>query len=73
MKREPYPLKGGARGVNSDKKRDIIDKIGPVMKQSCLRFWNDLPECDSSRDLTLNYDKVNDNVSQKSKRSKRRK
>ena len=58
LKKNAYPSKGVPCGVTSDKKRDIIEKIGPVMKTSRMKFWHELPECETSKDLTIHYDKV---------------
>ena len=57
LKKPAYPLKSGPRGVNAEKKRDIISKIGPCMPESRLKFWRELIESDLAKDLTLNYDK----------------
>ena len=70
MKKSPYPSKGDARGVNAEKKRDIIQKIGPVMLSSRLKFWRELPESESAKDLTLNYDKVDNGTKKKSRGKK---
>ena len=61
LKKNAVPSKGGRLGVNAEKKRDIFQKIGPSMRESRLKFWHELPESESSLDLTLNYDMVDGN------------
>ena len=70
LKKAEYPLKGGPRDVNSDKKRDILQKIGPCMPESRLKFWRELDESETAKDLTLHYDDVDG--SKKSKRAEKR-
>ena len=72
LKGMAYPLKVGPRGVNAEKKRDILEKIGPCMPESRLKFWRELEESESAKDLTLNYDKVDSRQKQKESGKKNR-
>ena len=70
MRKSPIPSKGGARGIDAEKKRDILSKIGPCMPESRMKFWRDLHESEQAKDLTLNYENVKNNGKGKRKREK---
>jgi hypothetical protein len=46
----------GPRGVTSSKKKDIIQKLCPMMPDSRCLFWKKLPVNDSSSDLIGNFE-----------------
>ena len=55
--------KGEPRGVQTAKKESIIKNIVPLMPVESQKFWIELPENESARDLTENYDHLpNDEV-----------
>ena len=51
MKGNPEISKKMARGINSTKKKHILDKLGPLMPLSRRKFFSDLEENQDSADL----------------------
>ena len=54
VSKKPIPHHDGPRGLNSQKQKDIVEKLGPIIPKEKLQFWIDMPIKDSSIDLTLN-------------------
>ena len=48
--------KPGPRGVTTLKLEEIVKKIGPLIPKEQIKFWNELPRNDNSKDLTVNCD-----------------
>ncbi|XP_050497594.1 uncharacterized protein LOC126882239 [Diabrotica virgifera virgifera] len=42
------------RGIESHKKKEIIQKLLPLMPMNRRKFWEDLPECVNAQDLVTN-------------------
>ena len=51
-----YSKKGDARGVNHEKKVEILKKLTPFMDKENTQFWKDLPSDMNSRDLAINLE-----------------
>ena len=43
------------RGINEKKKNDIIEKLGPLMKPSCVQFYKDLLSMEDLPDMLSSY------------------
>ena len=50
-----YPSKEVPRGVNEEKKTQILSKLRPFMIHK-IGFWENLPSSDTSADLTINLE-----------------
>ena len=48
--------KGEPRGIQTAKKESIVHNIVPLMPAESQKFWREIPDNESSRDLTENYD-----------------
>ena len=48
---KPGPMHSVPRGISSDKKKDILMKLCPLMPQKRRVFWKELPEYDAAEDL----------------------
>ena len=44
----------GPRGLNADKQKDILAKLGKIIPADKLKFWEDMPIKDDSADLARN-------------------
>lgn len=57
MKKLPKPpVIPNVRGITSERKNKIIEKLVPLMPQSRHKFWQDLPVNENAVDLRVNYD-----------------
>ena len=52
----PCPSKGKARGITLTKKEEILLKVSKFKESDRIKFWEDIPAKELSKDLTANIE-----------------
>ena len=47
----------GPRGLNAEKQKNIVAKLGSIIPSEKLTFWTEMPVMEGSADLTNRLDK----------------
>ena len=48
--------KGAACGITKSKKEDIINKLVKFLDKDKVKFWEDIPSSETSKDLSVNME-----------------